>query len=328
MPYPDTPLIAWALGALCAATMGFAIQRGGTCTVAAVDEWLRLRSARKLAALVEASVWVAGGLVILLSLGVLALPPTGYALHGLTLAGAAMLGLGAVVNRGCVFGTVARFGSGDWAYAATPVGFYLGCRIVADWATPPTPVAATRLGPTALGGLALAAAAFFIWRIAASGRGQRGHPVARLRQLLGQRLWSPHAATTVIGITFLAMLLLVGMWTYTDGLADLARNMPLQSGLGRATLGLSLLLGSVAGGWPSRPRPRPPVRAGAVLRCAVGGALMGAGSLVIPGGNDGLILVGMPLLWPYAWVAFATMCVVIAAALHLQARIAIRQENV
>ena len=39
---------------------------------------------------------------------------------------------------------------------------------------------------------------------------------------------------------------------------------------------------------------------------------MGWGSLLIPGGNDGLILVGMPLLWPYAWVAFATMCVSIA----------------
>ena len=42
---------------------------------------------------------------------------------------------------------------------------------------------------------------------------------------------------------------------------------------------------------------------------------MGWGSLLIPGSNDGLILVGMPLLWPYAWVAFATMCASIAAAM-------------
>jgi len=47
---------------------------------------------------------------------------------------------------------------------------------------------------------------------------------------------------------------------------------------------------------------------------------MGWGSLLIPGGNDGLILVGMPLLWPYAWVAFAAMCATIAAALVVQAR--------
>jgi toxin CptA len=41
---------------------------------------------------------------------------------------------------------------------------------------------------------------------------------------------------------------------------------------------------------------------------------MGWGTLLIPGGNDGLILIGMPLLWPYAWLAFATMCATIAAA--------------
>ena len=45
---------------------------------------------------------------------------------------------------------------------------------------------------------------------------------------------------------------------------------------------------------------------------------MGWGSLLIPGGNDGLILVGMPLAWPYAWLAFATMCVTIATAQLLQ----------
>ena len=43
--------------------MGFAIQRGATCTVAAVDEVLGTRSIRRLAAMVEASVWVTGGLL-------------------------------------------------------------------------------------------------------------------------------------------------------------------------------------------------------------------------------------------------------------------------
>jgi toxin CptA len=41
---------------------------------------------------------------------------------------------------------------------------------------------------------------------------------------------------------------------------------------------------------------------------------MAWGSLLIPGANDGLILIGMPMLWPYAWLAFASMCVAIAAA--------------
>ena len=41
---------------------------------------------------------------------------------------------------------------------------------------------------------------------------------------------------------------------------------------------------------------------------------MGAGSALIPGGNDALVLVGMPLLWSYAWLAFASICITISVA--------------
>ena len=49
-----------------------------------------------------------------------------------------------------------------------------------------------------------------------------------------------------------------------------------------------------------------------------GGALMGAGSSLIPSSNDGLIRVGLPLLRGYAWLAFASMCATILLALWLQ----------
>ena len=51
------------------------------------------------------------------------------------------------------------------------------------------------------------------------------------------------------------------------------------------------------------------------MRAVFGGALMGLGSLLIPGSNDGLILIGLPLLRPYAWLAFASMCAAIALVL-------------
>ena len=56
--------LAFVIALLCAGTMGFAIQRGATCTVAAVDEVVSKRRWNRLGALVEASVWVAGGLAI------------------------------------------------------------------------------------------------------------------------------------------------------------------------------------------------------------------------------------------------------------------------
>jgi toxin CptA len=65
-----------------------------------------------------------------------------------------------------------------------------------------------------------------------------------------------------------------------------------------------------------------PISAGGIARCFGGGLLMAWGSLLIPGSNDGLILVGMPLLRPYAWVGIATMCAAIAAAQWLHRRLA------
>ena len=44
----------------------------------------------------------------------------------------------------------------------------------------------------------------------------------------------------------------------------------------------------------------------------------GMGRLARPGHNDGLILIGMPLLWPYAWVAFLMMCLSIGVALIIE----------
>jgi Sulphur transport len=81
---------------------------------------------------------------------------------------------------------------------------------------------------------------------------------------------------------------------------------------------LALVAGAIVGGVTTGRFRSTRVTAGQLAKCFAGGVLMGWGSLLIPGGNDGLILVGMPLLWPYAWVAFLTMCVIIGAAQFAQ----------
>jgi toxin CptA len=109
------------------------------------------------------------------------------------------------------------------------------------------------------------------------------------------------------------MLLLVGAWAYTDVLTELARSMMVASLLARCLLLVALLLGAILGGWSADLLRSTRISTMKVVSCFLGGMLMGWGSLLIPGGNDGLILVGMPLLWPYAWVAFAAMCLSIGA---------------
>jgi hypothetical protein len=306
---------AFVVVALCAGMMGFAIQRGATCTVAAVEEVVQRRGTGRLIALMEASVWVAGGLLVAHRLHWLTQVPVGYAVSAWTFVGAALLGIGAFVAGACVFGAIARLGSGDWAHAATPLGFYLGCLSVSA-VFAPTPAQALGTSPVFLVAPSVTVwlvGGFVAWRVAPPLIEHR----SMLGLLMGRRLWSPHAATIVIGLAFLVMLVLAGAWAYTDLLADLARGTVHSLGA-RVALLMCLLAGAIVGGWTAGRLRFTRIRAAALSRCLIGGVLMGWGSLLIPGGNDGLVLVGMPLLRPYAWAAFATMCITIGSAQSVQ----------
>jgi Sulphur transport len=316
--------LTFAIAALCAGVMGFAIQRGATCTVAAVDEVVRKRRFARLVSMVEASVWVACGLVIAQTFHLLPKMPTGYAVGYLTVLGGVLLGLGAFINRACVFGAIARLGSGEWAYVVTPVGFYVGCLTVGVLFPVPAHEKIAHGSPVlqAPGWIALVFVAFILWQIASPLWVSRSSAIMetlrqQFRERILARVWSPHAATTVIGITFLLMLLLVGAWAYTDVLAELAHGMA-GNLVARVLLLLALLLGAMLGGFTAGRFRSTRISIAELVRCFAGGVLMGWGSLLIPGGNDGLILVGMPLLWPYAWVAFLSMCLAIGVAMLLQ----------
>jgi hypothetical protein len=315
--------LAFLVAALSAGVMGFAIQRGATCTVAAIDEIVSKRRVQRLISMGEASLWVLSGLLIANALGLLGFMPAGYAIGVATVAGAALLGVGAYVNRACVFGAIARLGSGEWAYIATPVGFYAGCLSLPFLYTAPAPHKLSHGSPVlqAPVWIAVLAGALIVVRIAGALRQPEGaEPQTiwrRLRDGASSRIWSPHAATTVIGIAFLLMLLLVGAWAYTDVLAELALGMS-RNLIARSALLIALFAGAVVGGYTAGRFLHTPITARQLLRCFAGGVLMAWGSALIPGGNDGLILVGIPLLWPYAWLAFLTMCVSIAAAKMLE----------
>jgi hypothetical protein len=264
-------------------------------------------------------------LLIANALHVLGPMPAGYAVGYATVVGGALLGLGAYVNSACVFGAIARLGSGEWAYAVTPVGFYAGC-VTFPHVSSSLP-ASQKLhydSPVlqASPWIAVLVVAFIGWRLARAFRalpaaGARGPAPRRLIAALAARVWTPHAATTVIGVTFVVMLLLVGAWAYTDVLAELARGMA-GSLIARSLLLVALLAGAMLGGHTAGRLRSNPISVAQLLKCFAGGTLMGWGSLLIPGGNDGLILVGIPLLQPYAWLAFLTMCVCIGAALRLE----------
>jgi toxin CptA len=306
----DLASVTFLIAALCAALMGYAIQRGATCTVAAVGEIVEKGSAKRLLALGEASLWVAGGLLIARSLGLIIALPGGFALSGWTVVGGALLGLGAWANRACVFGSIAKLGSGNWAYALTPIGFYAGAVGLTGLfgRMMPAPLSQTSAIP---GWLALPFAIFAVWRVIGLIIRAKAGP------RLSECIWAPHEATIIIAIAFVILFLAVGAWTYSELLVKLAEHMPVDAGW-RLVLFVALLLGAILGGWTAGRLSSQMPTLNSLARCFAGGMLMGGGSILIPGGNDGLILVGMPFLMPYAWVAILTMCGTIWIALRFE----------
>lgn len=310
---PSVPLLL--LGIFCAGLMGYAIQRGATCMVAAMDELVSKRKASRLIALFEASAIVAGGLAIARLAGQLPMEPPVFGITASTVAGGILLGLGAFAARACVFGAIARLGSGEWAYMLVPTGFFLGCLLAGPVLTAAPAMPAAGMSPIFVlaSWLTIPLGALLLWRMA------RGYAHARSGRL-AEYVWSPHVATGVIGLTFVIMMLTVGPWSYTDYLASVARGQ--LDGFGwRAVLFLALLAGATVGGWTAgRLKMVVPVAAD-LGRCLAGGMLMGAGSVLIPGSNDGLILVGTPLLHLHAWVALGIMSLTIVAAMLVKRRL-------
>ena len=307
--------LVFLLAIACAGLMGFAIQRGATCMVAAVEEIIESRRTTRILALAEAALWVSGGLLLARLVGELPLIPPSYSISRWTVAGGVLLGLGAYVNRACLFGTIARIGSGEWAFVMTPLGFFLGCLMIRPLFGHIMPEETLDLPPLLAFGTAAAipVLALILWRGLAILRAAR-------RQELVAHAWSPHQATAIIAIIYVVMILSVGTLSYSEALSSLAQGMS-SSLPAKLLLFAALLFGSIIGGWRSVvSRPVFPSLA-AILRCTTGGFLMALGGLMIPGGNDTLVLIGTPLARPFAWVALACMILSIAAASLIERRI-------
>lgn len=310
----DADLANWlrlAIAFAAAGVMGFAIQRGGTCMVAAVSEVACERRVTRGLALAESALWVSGLLALAGLAGFMNGQHFSYTFGLAALFGGLLLGVGALANGACVFGTIARLGTGDWNYLLTPVGFFFGSLAHAMLVLPSEQ--AVSVMPDARGNWIVTAlfAPLLLARLA------RFAQVAR-RDGFAATLWNMHNSTLVIGAAFFVLALSAGPWTYPEALARAAHSGALPLALD-IVLSVALLLGAVAGGW--RMQRLAGWNPSAALACFGGGALMGIGSAMIPGGNDNLTLVGIPMRQAYAWLAIAAMALAIWAGLHVKARL-------
>lgn len=277
---------------------GYATQRGSTCAVSAAQEIVSERRVSRLAGFfLCASVSLA-----LMAIAHLAgIPEAGRgkdpAVSFAIVSGGALFGVGAYVNGRCAFGTIARLGSGELSRIGTLAGFLLGSiaalSLKMDGGISRTSQPLLMLDAPAMLMCALLAIAV-TGAVCATGRDQANAG------------WSTPKAMIVIGLVNGTLLLLAQGWSYTSLLMNIARGhveAPFWHGLIVAALVIGAIAGALSGGTFH-------MRPGNIRQWAVtlsGGALMGLGASLVPGGNDRMLMQGVPMLLPNLVAAYCVM---------------------
>jgi hypothetical protein len=319
------PAVLGALALVLILVLGFAAQRAGMCTVNAVAELMTTGRAYLLASFFKAALWAAAiyGIVTLLSSG-MAHGFRVYAPPALSIVGGLVFGAGAAINGGCSMSTLQRLADGDLWMGLTlggmAAGFLLWSLIDASFMfahATELPVAWAALGPWAIPAIA-AVGALAIWEGTRLWRTRpRDRSLLRLSLSPAYRL---STAALLIGACGGALYGLKGMWSYTNWLREAVEAFhrhTMGPGAFQFLLFASLLGGMVLSSVLRRSfRLRhvpPPVR----IRRFGGGLLMGFGAGAIPGGNDALLLTGLPTLSLWALGVYVAVLAGVACVLFI-----------
>jgi uncharacterized membrane protein YedE/YeeE len=316
------PDMILSLSMILAVVIGFSIQRASICMVKAVAEILTTHRAFMLISFAKTIVWIE-----LVTIPLTWLFPDvranrhmlGFSWAAVT--GGIVFGIGAAVNRACAISILSHLGEGELSMLLTIAAMLFGAAIAADMAglsnsaiqqplanlDEPSTAAACFLV------LASAWAARDVWRL------WRAWPEgASLGQILLASPYRLSAAAAVLGISNGVVYALHGSWAYTTAIQreiGLGATESEKPGADQWLLVGSLLAGAAfsaiqRGRFQLAWRP-----SAAWAQNIIGGALMGFGAFFIPGGNDVLLLQGIPSLSPPALLALVAMIIGIAATI-------------
>ncbi len=304
---------------LCALAMGFLVPRSTTCAVAAVIEVLERKRAWRFGGFALASL---SAMVVLWPIAWFTALPIHFAPSitpsSMLALGGLLFGAGAALNGACVFGTLTKIVSGDTSYLFVLPGLWLGALVlgVTGLAVQPnimanTELSAPSLGPALLWGLALGLLILFGWLFLRKSKANKAGSMAAIG-VIGGLLYTIHPA-----------------WNYSVAIHDFAQAIVsapqhMADGLLPWLVGAACLGGvtsTLAAGTFKLKLPSLRGSGGAML----GGFLMAFGLVMIPGGNDGLILFLLPSLIGSGALAYVAMNVGILGTLLLGRALRLRK---
>jgi uncharacterized protein len=231
--------------------------------------------------------------------------PADSAFHWGIVAGGLLLGIGALINGGCYLGSVLYFGTGNMNFLFTLLGIGLGLR-----SAPLLAPLAKSAGP----GLRMSVGAQWLWGVSAFAviivvlvRGKRHR---------GTGLWLALLAGLLAGLVYARQ----PGWSYGTALETLFHGRWDLAQWRTSLSALTLFAGAIGEAALAGRFFMQPPNLQRALRCLAGGAVMGLGAALVPGGNDNLLLWAIPGLTRYGLLAYALMLGVIVMAFMLPAR--------
>jgi hypothetical protein len=282
-----------ALLGLLGFVLGFALNRGSICTVIATRELMSEKRPARFIALLECAVWAA------LVYAILEASPTmqrGWSPLGYLVPAAILFGIGTYVNGACVFGSVGHFGNGDIDFGFAFLGIFAVSYIASlSGLLPDQPRISASL-PIGLALLAIALLAIQALRLGLSLKSE-------------SNFWRLTLSMAAIGITFTILVVLAPGFSITASLGSIISVPVAGVAIAVCMFGGSLISGRLMKHrftlkWPTIET---------VVRRTLGGILMGVGALLIPGGNDTLLMIGFPMGAWQAALAYVLFVGTIAA---------------
>ena len=276
--------------AVLAFVLGFALNHGSICTVIATTELIAERRSARSIALVECAVWAA------LVYAIIEQSPTmqqGWSPIPYLVPGALLFGIGTYVNGACVFGSVGHFGNGHIDFGFTFLAIFAVLYIESLFGllpAQPSISASLPLGPVLL---AIALAAILALRLGVSLRSESNFG----------RLTLSMAA---IGVTFTILAVLAPRFSITTSVGSIVSIPVAGTVISVCMFGGSFVSARCRKGrfmleWPTVKN---------IVSRTLGGILMGLGALLIPGGNDTLLMIGFPM---GAWQAALAYVLLVAS---------------
>ena len=306
-----------------AAVLGFAAHRSSVCTVLAVAEVLSTRRAYMFLSFVKTILWI-----LAITLPLIWLLPSGrvsgqgwdISIYAVT--GGFMFGVGATLNGGCAFSTLWKLGDGQLRMLLTLGAFCLGAAAYVLLVTlsvlsphEPVPFPYQMPEPWALALLA-GLVVWVVWEVLRLWRTRQ--PGSGWKVLVRSDYYRLSSAAALLGLSNGILYALYGSWAYTSTLhSGIEGLIGTDSGPSAVQWGLfaALLAGMGLSAWQRgsfRLDWRPSL---SWARNLVGGLLMGLGAGMAAGGNDVLVLHGIPGLSPHALPTYAALMAGIAVAL-------------